>query len=121
MQKEVEEREGDRVLGVGLNLKNVAVTSTRSFYDGGELLWGQNHYFRVRRSLQDKGSPSAKQALARLSGRETRFVLDRLHTNSRRIVDEARRYDCSHIGVEDLTHVRERMDAYDDQLKRQIH
>ena len=90
IQKEVEEREGDRVLGVDLNLKNVAVTSTGSFYDGDELLWGQNHYFRVRRSLQDKGTRSAKQALARLSGRENRFVLDRLHTISRRIVDEAR-------------------------------
>ncbi len=121
IQKEVEEREGDRVLGVDLNLKNVAVTSTGSFYDGGELLWGQNHYFRVRRSLQDKGTRSAKQALARLSGRENRFVLDCLHTISRRIVEEARRYDCSHIAVEDLTHIRKRMDAYDDQLKRQMH
>jgi len=121
IQKEVEEREGDRVLGVDLNLTNVAVTSTGSFYDGGELLWGQNHYFRVRRSLQDKGTRSAKQALARLSGRENRFVLDRLHTISRRIVEEARRYDCSYIAVEELTHIRERMDAYDDQLKRQMH
>nr|WP_254612489.1 transposase [Haloterrigena gelatinilytica] len=121
IQKEVEEREGDRVLGVDLNLKNVAVTSTGSFYDGGKLLWGQNHYFRVRRSLQDKGTRSAKQALARLSGRENRFVLDRLHTISRRIVEEARHYDCSYIAVEDLTHIRERMDATDDQLKRQMH
>lgn len=38
-------------MGVDLNLKNVAVTSTGRFFDGGELLWGQNHYFRVRRSL----------------------------------------------------------------------
>nr|WP_160168002.1 RNA-guided endonuclease TnpB family protein [Haloterrigena salina] len=121
IQKEVEEREGDRILGVDLNLKNVAVTSTGSFYDGGKLLWGQNHYFRVRRSLQDKGTRSAKQALARLSGRENRFVLDRLHTISRRIVEEARHYDCSYIAVEDLTHIRERMDASDDQLKRQMH
>ncbi|WP_210424103.1 transposase [Halorussus ruber] len=121
IQKEVKEREGDRVLGVDLNLKNVAVTSTGSFYDGGELLWGQNHYFRVRRSLQDKGTRSARQALARLSGRENRFVLDRLHTISRRIVNEARQYDCSYIAVEDLTHIRERMDASDDQLKRQMH
>jgi hypothetical protein len=35
IKKEVEERDGDKVLGVDLNLKNVAVTSTGSFYDGG--------------------------------------------------------------------------------------
>jgi len=119
--KEVDERGGNRVMGVDLNLKNVAVTSTGSFYDGGDLLWGQNHYFRVRRSLQNKGTRSAKQALARLSGRETRFVLDRLHTISRRIVEEADAHDCSYIAVERLTHIHERMDNGNDRIKRQMH
>ncbi|WP_318567016.1 transposase [Salinigranum marinum] len=121
IKKEVQERDGDKVLGVDLNLKNVAVTSTGSFYDGGELLWGQNHYFRVRRSLQHKGTRSAKQVLRRLSGRETRFVLNRLHTISRRIVEEAHAQDCSYIAVEELTHIRERMDNRNDQVKRQMH
>jgi putative transposase len=121
IQKEVDQRDGDRVLGVDLNLKNVAVTSTGRFFDGGELLWGQNHYFRVRRSLQDKGTRSARQALRRLSGRENRFVLNRLHNISRGVVEEALRHGCSYIAVEDLTHIRERMDARDDQLKRQMH
>jgi len=62
VQKEVDQRDDDRVLGVDLNLKNVAVTSTGRFFDGGELLWGKNHYFRVRRSLQDKGTRSARQS-----------------------------------------------------------
>ena len=119
--KEVERREGDRVMGVDLNLKNVAVTSTGRFFDGGELLWGQNHYFRVRRSLQAKGTRSAKQALARLSGRENRFVLDRLHTISRRLVEEARSHNCSYIAVERLTHIRENMDNGNDRIKRQMH
>ena len=121
IKKEVEERDGDRVLGVDLNLKNVAVTSTGSFYDGGELLWGQNHYFRVRRSLQHKGTRSAKQVLRRLSGRENRFVLNRLHTISRRIVEEADAHDCSYIAVERLTHIRDRMDNGNDRIKRQMH
>ncbi|MFC7072409.1 RNA-guided endonuclease InsQ/TnpB family protein [Halovenus rubra] len=121
IQKEVDQRDGDRVLGVDLNLKNVAVTSTGRFFDGGELLWGQNHYFRVRWSLQDKGTRSARQALRRLSGRENRFVLNRLHTISRGIVEEALQHDCSYIAVENLTHIRDRMDAHDDQLKRQMH
>ena len=121
VMKEVEERDGNRVLGVDLNLKNVAVTSTGEFYDGGELLWGQNHYFRVRRSLQDKGTRSAKQTLRQVSGRETRFVLDRLHTISRRLVEEARSHDCSYIAVERLTHIRDRMDNGNDRIKRQMH
>jgi IS605 OrfB family transposase len=121
IQKEVDQRDGDRVLGVDLNLKNVAVTSTGRFFDGGELLWGQNHYFRVRRSLQAKGTRSARQALRRLSGRENRFVLNRLHNISRGVVEEALRHGCSYIAVEDLTHIRERMDARDGRLKRQMH
>ncbi|WP_440990689.1 RNA-guided endonuclease InsQ/TnpB family protein [Haloarchaeobius baliensis] len=121
IQKEVEKRDGNKVLGVDLNLKNVAVTSTASFYDGGELLWGQNHFFRVRRSLQHKGTRTAKQVLRRLSGRETRFVLNRLHTISRRIVEEADAHDCSYIAVERLTHIRERMDSRNDRVKRQMH
>ncbi|WP_201741628.1 RNA-guided endonuclease InsQ/TnpB family protein [Salinigranum halophilum] len=121
IKKEVEERDGDKVLGVDVNLKNVAVTSTGSFYDGGELLWGQNHYFRVRRSLQHKGTRSAKQVLRRLSGRENRFVLNRLHTISGRIVKEADAHGCSYIAVERLTHIRERMDNGNDQIKRQMH
>ncbi|RDZ35290.1 MULTISPECIES: RNA-guided endonuclease TnpB family protein [unclassified Haloferax] len=121
IKKEVEERDGDKILGVDLNLKNVAVTSTGSFYDGGELLWGQNHYFRVRRSLQHKGTRSAKQALRQLSGRENRFVLNRLHTISRRIVEEADVHGCSYIAVERLTHIRERMNNGNDQVKRQMH
>jgi IS605 OrfB family transposase len=121
IKKEIEERDGDTVLGVDLNLKNVAVTSMGAFYDGGDLLWGQNHYFRVRRSLQHKGTRSAKQVLRRLSGRENRFVLNRLHTISRRIVEEADAHDCSYIAVERLTHIRSRMDNQNDQVKRQMH
>ena len=121
IKKVVDERDGNTVLGVDANLKNVAVTSTGSFYDGGELLWGQNHYFRVRRSLQHKGTRSAKQVLRRLSGRETRFVLNRLHTISRRIVEEADAHDCSYIAVEGLTYIRDRMDNQNDQVKRQLH
>jgi putative transposase len=119
--KEVDQREGNRVMGVDLNLKNVAVTSTGAFFDGGKLLWGQNHFFRVRRSLQAKGTRSAKQALARLSGRENRFVLDRLHTISRQLVEEVRSHDCSYIAVKLLTHIRENMDNRNDRIKRQIH
>jgi IS605 OrfB family transposase len=36
-------------------------------------------------------------------------------------VEEALRHGCSYIAVEDLTHIRERMDTHDDQLKRQLH
>lgn len=123
IQKEVEpvESEINRVLGVDLNLKNVVVTSSGSFYDGGELLWQKNHYFRVRRSLQDKGTRSARQALQRLSGRENRYVLDRLHKISRNVVEEAREYNCTHIAVENLTDIRENMVSYDSRVQRQLH
>lgn len=70
VQTEGDRRDGDRVLGVAVVLKTVAVTSTGRVFDGGELLWGQNHYFRARRNLPDNGTRSARRALRRLSGRE---------------------------------------------------
>jgi IS605 OrfB family transposase len=36
-------------------------------------------------------------------------------------VEEADAHDCSYIAVEHLTHIRERMDNRDDQVKRQMH
>jgi putative transposase len=96
------------VRGVDVNLKNVAVTGTGRFFDGGELLWRQNHPLRVRRSLSDRGTRPARQALRRLSRREHRFVPGCLHTVSRGIVEEALRHDCAYIAVENLTDIRER-------------
>ncbi|SMO67395.1 RNA-guided endonuclease InsQ/TnpB family protein [Halorubrum cibi] len=121
VRKEVESAESDSVLGVDLNLKNVAVTSTGRFFDGGDLLWGQNHYFRVRRALQHKGTRSAKRTLEGVSGRENRFVLNQLHTISRGVVEEALEHDCGYIAVERLTNIREHMSNRNRQVKRQMH
>lgn len=121
LKREVEERDGDRVLGVDFNLKNVAVTSTGTFFDGGRLNWLQNHFHRVKSSLQHKGTRSATQALKRLSGRENRSVLNRLHMISKNVVQEAVEYDCSIIAVEDLTEIRESMKSWNSRIQRQMH
>lgn len=48
-------------------------------------------------------------------------ALNCLHTVSRGVVEVAPCHDCLYIGGEDLIHFRERMDAHDDRLKRQMY
>jgi IS605 OrfB family transposase len=55
--------------------------------------------------LQHKGTRAATRRLVVIAGRERRLKHDRNHWISRRLVDA---YPHSLIGLEDLTHIRER-------------
>jgi len=59
---------------------------------------------RLRKRLQQKGTRSATRLVA-MSGRERRLKQDAKHVVSKRIVE---RYPHALIGLEDLTHIRER-------------
>nr|WP_245602747.1 RNA-guided endonuclease TnpB family protein [Gloeothece verrucosa] len=62
-----------------------------------------NRYQRVRKILQRKGTRSAKRRLIALSGRERRFIANINHKISKQIAQPN-----SLIGLEQLTHIRER-------------
>src|SRR5690349_12238441 len=64
-----------------------------------------DHYARLRKHLQRKGTRSATRRLIVLAGRERRLKQECNHVISRRIVDA---YPHSLIGLEDLTYIRER-------------
>jgi putative transposase len=97
------------IVGVDVGIRYLAVTSTTagkcSFFSGKSIVAKANHYARLRKRLQKKGTRSATRRLKAISGRERRLKADANHVVSKRIVVS---HPHSLIGLEDLTHIRER-------------
>ena len=97
------------VVGVDVGVRYLAVTSDTkggcSFHTGKQVVPKANHYARLRKRLQKKGTRSATRRLVAISGRERRLKADANHVVSKRIVT---RYPNSLIGLEHLTDIRER-------------
>ncbi len=91
---------GQRYLAVTTNMRNQT-----TFYSGKAVRAKADHYARLRKRLQQKGTRSATRRLIAISGRERRLKQHTNHLISRRIVEE---HPHSIIGLEDLTHIRER-------------
>ena len=100
------------VVGVDVGQRYHAVVSdTRNntqFFSGKETNQTKNQYVKIRKSLQRKGTRSATRRLVLLSGRERRFIADRNHQISSQILT---RFPNSVIGLENLTHIRERTEG----------
>ncbi len=98
-----------QIIGVDVGSRYLAVTATptndATFYSGKAVRAKADHYARLRKRLQKKGTRSATRRLVVISGRERRLKQDANHQISRRIVDA---HPHSLIGLEDLTHIRER-------------
>jgi putative transposase len=94
-------------LGVDLGRRRVAVDSDGDIHEAMETNRIREHYPRIRRSIQAKGTKGAKRLLKRLSGNEARHARQINHVISRRIVDKARATGRS-IAIEELTGIRER-------------
>lgn len=75
------------------------------FVSGKQVRQRKDHYARVRRGLQQKGTRSAKRRLMALEGRERRFTADVNHCVSKRVLD---RFPQSVVGIEALEHIRDR-------------
>jgi putative transposase len=97
------------VVGVDVGQRYLAVTARldngTSFYSGKQTRATADHYARLRKRLQHKGTRSATRRLVVISGRERRLKQATNHEISRRIVDQ---HPHSLIGLEDLTHIRDR-------------
>ncbi|OLS21869.1 MAG: hypothetical protein HeimC2_31980 [Candidatus Heimdallarchaeota archaeon LC_2] len=101
-----EETKLQEYVGINRGVKYLAVTSNNQFYNGTRLREIRNKYFRLRRSLQKKGTRSAKRKLKRLSGKEQRFRKDTNHCLSKQIVKNIKAN--SVIVLEDLTGIRQK-------------
>jgi putative transposase len=98
-----------QVVGVDVGIRYLAVTSTStgkaSFYSGKRVRHKANHYARLRKRLQQKGTRGVKRRIRRIGQRERRLKAQANHIVAKQIIKEHPR---ALIGLEDLTHIRER-------------
>jgi len=100
--KDVEE-----FIGVDFGITDIATLSDGTKFSSEQLNKIRDKYFKVRRSVQRKGTKGSRKLLKRLKGREQRFATITNHTISKRIVEKAKA-EGKGITIEDLTHIRER-------------
>jgi IS605 OrfB family transposase len=97
------------VVGVDVGMRYLAVTATMSngshFYPGKRVRARADHYARLRKRLQKKGTRSATRRKIALGGRERRLKLQTNHTIAKQIMNE---HPHTLIGLEDLSGIRER-------------
>ena len=108
------------VAGCDFGITRPAVTSNNRFF--GEKRWKniERKYFKLKRSLQSKGTKSSRRHLKRLARKVQLFRSDCDHVVSRRIVQSVA--PGSVVAVENLTEIRQRMKARKgSSLKRQMH
>jgi hypothetical protein len=108
------------IAGVDVGVRYLAVSSnTRgdcSFHAGKSVVPKANHYARLRKRLQQKGTRAATRRLVVISGRERRLKANANHVVSTRIVT---RHPNSLIGLEHLTGIRERTPTPETRQARQ--
>jgi putative transposase len=106
-------------IGVDLGLTRPAVTSEARFF--GERRWREidRRYFRLKRSLQAKGSKSATRRLRALRGKLARFRRDCDHVLSKRIVQSVS--PGTTVVVENLTDIRTRVKQRGRASRRRLH
>ncbi len=97
------------IVGVDVGQRYLAVTALvdngASFYSGKQVRAKADHYAHLRKRLQHKGTRSATRRLVVISRRERRLKQATNHQISRSIVEQ---HPHSILGLEDLTHIRER-------------
>ena len=97
------------LLAVDVGENNLAATSNGTLHGGGKLRHKRDKFLARRRKLQSNGSKSAKRKLKRISGRERRHVKETNHIVSKAIVEEAVKSGAKIIVMENLTHIRKRI------------
>jgi IS605 OrfB family transposase len=99
----------DEVVGVDVGIRCLAVTSTRAgkarFYPGKQVRHRANHYARLRKRLQKKGTRGAKRRLMRITQRERRLKLQANHIIAKQLIAQ---HPHTLIGLEHLTDIRAR-------------
>lgn len=108
------------VLGVDLGIRNIAATSSGTKFDGKLVREFRTNRWRIRASLQSKGSRGAKKVLRQLSGYERRRATHRNHEIAKDIVGEAIKAGCSLIRMENLKGIRKRTKVPNRHLNRMV-
>lgn len=104
LSKDIDISSLSNIIGVDIGYRNLAVTTTPNnntqFFSGKKANYISNKYCKTRKSLQQKGTRSAKRRLVMLSDRERRFKAAINHNISAVIAQPN-----SLIGIENLTNI----------------
>jgi putative transposase len=99
----------NEVVGVDVGIRYLAVTSTSTgkagFHPGKQVRHRANHYARLRKRLQQKGTRGAKRRLKRIEQRERRLKMQANHIIAKQIIEQ---HPQALIGLEYLMDIRER-------------
>ena len=97
------------VIGVDVGIRYLAVTSTETgkagFHPGKRIRHKANHYARLRKRLQKKGTRGATRRLRRIAQRERRLKLQANHIIAKQIIKQ---HPDTLFGLERLADIRER-------------
>jgi putative transposase len=97
------------IVGVDVGMRYLAVSSTMkgepTFHAGTSVVAKANHYARLRKRLQQKGTRAATRRLVQIRQRERRLKQDANHVVSKHLVEQ---HPHSLIGLENLKDIRER-------------
>lgn len=97
------------IVSIDVGMRYLAVSSTNAgestFHSGKKVVSKANHYARLRKRLQQKGTRSATRRLVQISQRERRLKQDANHVVSKHLVEQ---HPHALIGLENLTDIRER-------------
>jgi IS605 OrfB family transposase len=107
----VEQRGEHGFFALDLGENNVAAMSSGKLIRGGKIRYERDQFLARRRKLQSNGSRSAKRCLKRISGKEARRMKEENHKISKLAIQEAKKCKASHIVLEDLTNIRDRIRA----------
>lgn len=100
ISKDIDFNPTGSVIGCDMGITRPIVTSDNQFF--GERKWKHinRKYFKHQRSLQAKGTKSAKRRLKKVSGKRNRFSIDCDHVISKRLVSSQSKGTL--IALEDL-------------------
>ncbi len=102
----VPEPSGSNPVGVDIGINNLLVASNGFSVNGKPIEHRRQHFRKLGKSLQQKGTSSAKRKLKQLSGRERRWANTVLHQVSRAFVDSLHKGDV--VVMEKLSGIRQR-------------
>jgi putative transposase len=98
----------DKIIGVDLGVKNIAVTSNGDIFASDEIEKVRLKYLKQRSQLQSKNKKASKRKLREISGKERRFRSNLNHCISKKLVEKAKDTN-SAIALEDLTGINKRI------------
>jgi IS605 OrfB family transposase len=101
--KEEFPRTAGETVGIDLGIKHKYASSRGELHDSRHINKIKRKYFCNRRALAQKGTPSAKRKLKKLSGKERRFMRDANHCMTKRLADDP---SVMTYALEDLTGIR---------------